>query len=162
MALHELNHPDEIIDDEVFKRQCAHWKAEKEEAVIPAEYCDDAPPLQKNAVINEIKLPGIWQLEEVYRKATDNGEEQKEEEGPQEEGPQEDDTKLSFTFPDDAQCVSFEALAKKLMAQDFEVMVRDAFFEYIGAPNVAKPSTKKKKKVKRKTTPRHPRKGEVE
>jgi len=30
LALHELNHPDEIMDDEVFKRQCAHWKAEKE------------------------------------------------------------------------------------------------------------------------------------
>jgi hypothetical protein len=67
MALHELNHPDEIIDDEVFKRQCAHWKAKKEESVIPAEYCDDAPPLQKNAVVNEIKLPGIWQLAEVRK-----------------------------------------------------------------------------------------------
>jgi hypothetical protein len=30
LALHELNHPDEIMDDEVFKKQCAHWKAKKE------------------------------------------------------------------------------------------------------------------------------------
>lgn len=31
LALHELNHPDEIMDDEVFKKQCAYWKAKKEE-----------------------------------------------------------------------------------------------------------------------------------
>jgi len=61
MALHELNHPDEIIDDKVFKRQCAHWKAEKEKRMltIPAEYCDDALPLQKNAVVAEIPVP-LW------------------------------------------------------------------------------------------------------
>lgn len=29
LALHELNHPDEIVDDELFKERCAHWKAVK-------------------------------------------------------------------------------------------------------------------------------------
>ena len=94
MALHELNHPDEIIDDEVFKRQCAYWKnvkeagkkaekvlaeldkegpgvsfiggakvmteadldAREETLTIPAEYCDDTPPLQKNTVVMEIPV----------------------------------------------------------------------------------------------------------
>jgi hypothetical protein len=31
LALHELNHPDEIMDDELFKERCAYWKAKKEE-----------------------------------------------------------------------------------------------------------------------------------
>jgi hypothetical protein len=30
LALHELNHPDEIMDEAVFKKQCAYWKAVKE------------------------------------------------------------------------------------------------------------------------------------
>jgi hypothetical protein len=31
LALHELNHPDEIVDDELFKDRCAYWKAKKAE-----------------------------------------------------------------------------------------------------------------------------------
>ena len=142
MALHELNHPDEVIDDEVFKRQCAHWKAKKEESVV--EYCDDTPPLQKNAVVMELPTPlwpkegeqkgkptppkcpkcgsptssfrATWECDDCGRwgfhadsgltKKTDSGEEQKEEEELQK-------GEISFTFPDDARCASFEALVKK-------------------------------------------------
>ena len=155
MALHELNHPDEIIDDEVFKRQCAFWKAKKEE-VIPAE--PDEVPLQKNTVVMEIpaasrpeegrqkgeppKCPecgsptssfgvsgtcpcGWWNhhADSCLTKST-GGEEQKEEEP-------EDDIEISFTFPTGARCESFEALVKKLMSQDMEVKLRDAFFKYL-------------------------------
>jgi hypothetical protein len=31
LALHELNHPDEIMDDELFKERCAYWAAKKAE-----------------------------------------------------------------------------------------------------------------------------------
>ncbi len=210
MALHELNHPDEIIDDEVFKRQCAHWKAKKEESHDTTDYAN----------IREIKIPGIWQLEEIRKetvpkcpecgspttssflstwqyndcgwwdyhaesclKKTESDEEQKavkeEEEQKGKTTPpkcpecgsptssfrawwecdcgwwdykadsglkktesdekQKDDIEISFTFPDDARCASFDALAKKLVTQD-KVKLRDAFFNYLGdALNFARP-----------------------
>jgi len=117
MALHELNHPDEIIDDQVFKRQCAHWKAEKEKGTltIPAD-------------------SGLT-------KKTDSGEKQKEEEGLQED---DTDIEISFVVPNNARYTSFKDITKRLMAQDLEVKLRDAFFSYLG------------------DAPRCPRKGEVE
>ena len=117
MALHELNHPDEIIDDQVFKRQCAHWKAEKEKRTltIPAD-------------------SGLT-------KKTDSGEKQKEEEGLQED---DTDIEISFVVPNNARYTSFKDITKRLMAQDLEVKLRDAFFNYLG------------------DVPRCPRKGEVE
>jgi hypothetical protein len=157
MALHELNHPDEIIDDEVFKRQCAYWKAKKEECVIPAEYCDDSPPLQKNTPL----WPKAWEGCDLGWEATSppkcpecnapmiafdqtwkcayhssltkypKDEEQKEEEE-LEEG------KISFVIRDDVKCASFDALVKKLTAQHLEAKLRAAVFNYLGhTPNVA-------------------------
>jgi hypothetical protein len=48
LALHELNHPDEIMDDEVFKKQCEHWKAEKE-----AERYEDVDPVEGPSKVPE-------------------------------------------------------------------------------------------------------------
>jgi hypothetical protein len=31
LALHELNHPDEVIDKEIFNKQCEYWKSKKSE-----------------------------------------------------------------------------------------------------------------------------------
>jgi hypothetical protein len=41
LALHELNHPDEIMDDEVFKKQCEYWKRKKAENEIATKQLGD-------------------------------------------------------------------------------------------------------------------------
>jgi hypothetical protein len=244
MALHELNHPDEIIDDEVFKRQCAHWKAKKEKrpeeglqeddtetsftfpdetwdywegndcgwwayhadsvltkktsekqkeeeepqdnnSVDPARIFDDQTCEAFKASLRDIVFEGLTgqPVDGKPSTKTDDGEEQKEEEDleevkpappkcpecgyntssfratwecdcgwwgfkaesgltkktdggeKQKEGPQED--KISFVIRDDAKCKSFEDLVQRLMAEELEVKLRDAFFNYLGDANVA-------------------------
>lgn len=50
LALHELNHPDEIMDKKVFNKQCEHWNNKKVESAQPT--------------VREIE-PAQWQIDEV-------------------------------------------------------------------------------------------------
>jgi hypothetical protein len=194
MALHELNHPDEIIDDEVFKRQCAYWKDKKEEEPDTTDYANMTPeeyrknrdaikqrigaekeesamiPAASRSEEREVqetppKCPecgsptnrfratwecdcGWWgyHADSGLTRNTSGGEEQKEEEE---------------TEPQDNDSVDPDFIFDKQTCESFEASLRDIVFGGLtGLPNVAKHSTKKKKKVKRKTTPS--RKGKVE
>jgi hypothetical protein len=66
MALLELNHPDEIIDEKVFKEQCEYWTAKKaekaEEEEVPSclgcefDQCRVDEPCRKEVTEPEIKF----------------------------------------------------------------------------------------------------------